>query len=172
MAEKKPETLFRFSKIPMYISNGFAVTDGPHKKAFFVDGELTDIDLTPPARERTEPAGDWIADPARQCYCETIGEESVGFTVRRWTRAGEVIEYWLSAKNKVGGRDFFYAHRRGGWYMVVSCITGHPAVQTPWVDWSNSDGSTSFSPFIYGSVDELIAAAVATGRDFVRNQQH
>jgi hypothetical protein len=157
--------MFNFKKIAEFIENGACPSEGytgEHK----VDIELSEIDISVPLAT----PGAWISSTTRQ-VCNTIGDEGVAFTVRRWTRGNDRIDYWL-AGGQGAHPDYLCAVRRGEWYLVVGCLSGHPFVQTPSVHWDNSDGSTDPVPLVYDTPDSLIAAAAATGRDYVRNQVH
>lgn len=160
---------FSFKKIPHYIKEGGPQPGLDYSGAIKVDTELLDINIRPP--EVVQTLGPWSQAMTTTRICDTLGEEGVAFTVRRWIRGDERTDYW-TAEQQGEHPDHLCAVRRESWYLVVGCVTGHPFVLTPEVSWSNSDGSTQPVPLVYATADELIAAAVATGRDYVRNQAH
>lgn len=162
----RARAFFEFDRIPDYIAAGYVDLGPSYSGEYHTDSELEDVDVEPPPgwAPTTTP---WTASPPARRTCATAGEDAVDFTVFRWTRGEEeAVEYWLARE------DFFYARRRGDWYLAVCCITGHPSVLTPRVNWGNGDGSTFPDPRGYETVEELMADMAAIGREFVKDQCH
>lgn len=157
---------FDFSNIPKYIENGSVDIPGWSGQAY-CDTELTTIDLNPPV---PDPNSEWVATVPVEQTCKTMGEPEVVFTKYRWDRGSEAIEYWFGEYDL--GIDMFFVHRNGDDFTVINCITGHPGIVTPAIDWGNSDGSTDAPKIDFDTVDELIENVYRIGIEFVEDQQH
>lgn len=163
--------MFDFDDIPTHLRIGEVVIPDSTGEAY-IDTELRTIDLTFPGSSSAKnvDATNWVAIPPTEQKYETMGDPEVIFKKYRWTRNNEIIEYWFGEYDL--GVDMFFAYKNGDNHVIIYCISGHPGICTPKIDWYNSDGSTDAPEIQFSSVEELIEEISKIGIDFVGNQSH